>query len=192
MKRRQLLLTLLLLLLLGGLLLVPQVRWPIYGWLRGEAFYQGMPTSYWSIQIDRHYGLTKDRIDDLRQLLGLRSGVVSDDRVLSVDVGAVPVLTELLSDPEPKVRWAAVWQLYMVAPENQASIPVLLDLLRASETYIRNDAIYLLGEFRSRARGAIPVLREGFKREAPLYQNGLIIEALEKIDRNVVDELYSD
>jgi hypothetical protein len=30
---------------LSGLLLVPQVRWPIYGWLREEAFYQGRPTS---------------------------------------------------------------------------------------------------------------------------------------------------
>ncbi len=42
MKRRRLLLVgLALLLLLSGLLLVRSMRWPIYGWLRGEAFYQG-------------------------------------------------------------------------------------------------------------------------------------------------------
>src|SRR5271163_2236778 len=134
MKRRRLILILLPLLLLTSLLLVPSVRWPVYGWLRGEAFYRGMPTSYWSGEINRHYGLAKDRLGDFRQLLGLRPRVVSDDRVLSVDVCAIPVLMELLSDPEPKVQWAAAWQLYMVAPENQASIPVLLDLLRASET----------------------------------------------------------
>jgi hypothetical protein len=38
--RRRLFLLLVLLLLIGGAFLVPSVRWPIYGWLRGEAFYQ--------------------------------------------------------------------------------------------------------------------------------------------------------
>ena len=46
-RRWRLLLALTLLLLAGGLALVPGVRWPVYGWLRGEAFYQGRPTSYW-------------------------------------------------------------------------------------------------------------------------------------------------
>jgi hypothetical protein len=45
MKRRCLLVILPLLLLLGGLLLVPSVRWPLYGWLRGVAFYTGMATT---------------------------------------------------------------------------------------------------------------------------------------------------
>ena len=36
-KCRRLLLILVLMLLVGTLLLVPSVRWPIYGWLRGEA-----------------------------------------------------------------------------------------------------------------------------------------------------------
>ena len=54
MKRRRLVLVFLLLPLLGGLLLIPQVRWPVYGWLRGEAFYQGMPTSYWRGRIQRY------------------------------------------------------------------------------------------------------------------------------------------
>ena len=53
MKRRRLLLALALLLFVVGLLLVPSVRWPLYGWLRGEAFYQGMPTSYWHAEIVR-------------------------------------------------------------------------------------------------------------------------------------------
>src|SRR5690242_8106067 len=56
MKHRwRLWLLLLLLLLLGGLLLVPQVRWPVYGWLRGEAFYQGMPVSWWAEEIEENY-----------------------------------------------------------------------------------------------------------------------------------------
>jgi hypothetical protein len=39
-KRWRLFLALGLLLLVGGLLLVPQVRWPVFGWLKGDAFYQ--------------------------------------------------------------------------------------------------------------------------------------------------------
>jgi hypothetical protein len=151
-----------------------------------------MPTSYWRGQITRHFGLEADRVHEVCLLLGLRPGVVSDDRVFSVDVGVVPVLTELLHDYEPTVRCCAAWQLYQVAPENQASIPVLIDLLGASETVHRNDAIYLLGEFGPRARQVVPVLREGYKREGLLYQNSLIVEALEKIDPKALDGLYSD
>jgi hypothetical protein len=41
MKRRCVLLSFTLLFVVSGLLLVPQIHWPIYGWVRGEAFYQG-------------------------------------------------------------------------------------------------------------------------------------------------------
>src|SRR5262249_40577366 len=53
--RWRLWLVLVLLLLVAGLALVPQVRWPIYGWFRGEAFYQGMPTSWWAQEIRESY-----------------------------------------------------------------------------------------------------------------------------------------
>jgi hypothetical protein len=36
------------LLLFGAVLLLPAVRWRIVGWVKGEAFYQGRPTSFWS------------------------------------------------------------------------------------------------------------------------------------------------
>ena len=52
-RRRPTLVLVLVLLLVGGLLLVPSIRWPVYGWLRGEAFYQGLPTSYWRAEIAR-------------------------------------------------------------------------------------------------------------------------------------------
>src|SRR5438105_3973061 len=39
------------LLLIGGLLLLPAVRWRVIGWVKGEAFYQGRPTSYWSKEV---------------------------------------------------------------------------------------------------------------------------------------------
>jgi hypothetical protein len=54
-RRWRLLLTLTVLLLLGGLVMMPSVRWPVYGWLRGEAFYQGMPSSWWEQEIQECY-----------------------------------------------------------------------------------------------------------------------------------------
>src|SRR5262249_51464347 len=39
----------------GAAFLVPAVRWPVIGWARGEAFYQGMPTSYWRSEIQNRY-----------------------------------------------------------------------------------------------------------------------------------------
>jgi hypothetical protein len=54
-QRPRLFLVVVLVFLVGGLLLVPSVRWPIYGWLRGEAFYQGMPTSWWAKEIEERY-----------------------------------------------------------------------------------------------------------------------------------------
>lgn len=50
MKRRWLL-RLALLLLVGTSSLLPPVYWRVIGWTRGEAFYQGRPTSYWRTQI---------------------------------------------------------------------------------------------------------------------------------------------
>jgi hypothetical protein len=52
-RRWRLWLTLGLLLLLGSLALVPSVRWRVVGWVRGEAFYQGRPTTYWRRQVER-------------------------------------------------------------------------------------------------------------------------------------------
>ena len=40
------------LLQVSGLLLIPSVRWPLHGWIRGEAFYQRMPTSWWEKEIE--------------------------------------------------------------------------------------------------------------------------------------------
>jgi hypothetical protein len=36
-----------------GLLALPAVHWPLLGWLRGEAFYRGRPTSYWQREVAR-------------------------------------------------------------------------------------------------------------------------------------------
>jgi hypothetical protein len=42
-----------LLLFVAASFLLPAVRWRVIGWVRGEAFYQGMPTSYWAKEVAR-------------------------------------------------------------------------------------------------------------------------------------------
>src|SRR5262245_8786612 len=32
-------------------LALPGVHWPLYGWAKGEAFYQNRPTSYWASEV---------------------------------------------------------------------------------------------------------------------------------------------
>ncbi len=39
-----------------ALLALPSIRWPLWGWMRGEAFYEGRPTSYWRWEIHVYYG----------------------------------------------------------------------------------------------------------------------------------------
>src|SRR5262249_19480472 len=55
MKRRWLCLSLVLLLLAVGVFMVPSARWSLYGWVRGEAFYQNRPTSWWAEEIEVNY-----------------------------------------------------------------------------------------------------------------------------------------
>src|SRR5579862_9823503 len=132
MKRCRLLLVLLLLLPLGGLLLVPSVRWPVYSWLRGEAFYQGMPASWWAEEIDANYielpsiefdaGIpamwAKLTPSSVYHKLGQRllpaimsldgAGEIVEVPLLPVDPDALPVLLALLRNQSAKVRRVAI------------------------------------------------------------------------------------
>jgi hypothetical protein len=113
MKRRRLLL-LLLLPVLGGLLLVPSVHWRVVGWGRGEAFYQGRPTSYWSRELNRWISAstqqgtaTTDLIEQWFIWLGLASPDSKQPTILEGQADAIPVLRELAKDERPSIRWQA-------------------------------------------------------------------------------------
>jgi len=83
-----------------------------WGWLRGEAFYQGRPTSWWSRELGYWrlypmYGWVRrtayvDIYISRYQTLPI-SSVSESPPVLRDDV-AIPVLKELLSDPSLRVR----------------------------------------------------------------------------------------
>jgi len=142
MTRRRLCLCLLLLLV--ALLLLPAVHWRLIGWVKGEAFYQGRPTSYWKWDCQQwehvpailgpaYWRKTRSaRWDNsVREWLGISTQPTPESPPLfSADPDALPVLLELLDlDDEPSQRIAIVG-IRIIGPAGKAASPRLLQLIR--------------------------------------------------------------
>jgi hypothetical protein len=128
-------------------LLVPGVRWRLWGTLRGESFYRGRPTSYWSREVSR-CPKTSDyrcslaglwhaprvpatRVDGVKAVFGLPHTVTSPRFPLrDDDPSAVPVLIDLLKDPDPGVRMYAAESLGGLGTAAAAAVPALTESLR--------------------------------------------------------------
>jgi hypothetical protein len=104
---------------LGALSLHPAIYWPVTGWLRGEAFYHGRPTSYWryAIWCWGNDSAALSWIDQARVGIGLsrseavlRPAIIGKNwdwqasRATDLDPAAIPVLRELLGDEDKFVR----------------------------------------------------------------------------------------
>ena len=173
MKRRHLLI-LLLLLLLGSPLLLPQVRWPVYGWLRGEAFYQGMPTSWWAKEIDTTYQPMllwdisgKDASiqwcmqpspslwDEIRQQFGPSTTALPASifavgcPLLDGDPDALPVLLVLVRNESAKVRRAAIRGLWAEGEGKPEIISALIEAVRDTDAAVQEEAVAALQHFNS-------------------------------------------
>jgi len=166
--RRRLWLVLLLLLLVGGLLLVPSVRWPVYGWLRGQAFYQGMPTSWWTKEIEEshHYipfvesedGGTSEWCVETsvslwdQWLLRLKPRptaipvpeIILSSPLLMGDPQALPVLLALVRGDSAKGRRVAIRGLLAQGKPNPEVVQALLAAIGDSDNEVRQDAIAAL------------------------------------------------
>jgi len=171
LRKRPLLLSLILLLLAGGVLSLPPVHWRLIGWWRGEAFFKGLPTSYWRLEIST-------AIDPAKPKALSGPSTTSISRQLASWVGrkptpdfsvfdlahpaAVPVLCELARDPDPAIRWEAAWLLGQAAPpgsEVPAAVEALVDLLGDEAAGTRVNAagsLEVIGP--PHARIAVPVL----------------------------------
>jgi hypothetical protein len=140
--RRKLLLVGLAIAAASVVLMLPAVRWPLIGWWRGEAFYDGRPTSYYAdrargvffaVQLSPFGGWTSEYIyrpgpvERLALRAGLERFAGPPDRTLPTDPAAVPMLVELLdrSRAEPRVRLQAVNALRQVRPAPSQAIAVL-------------------------------------------------------------------
>jgi hypothetical protein len=138
--RRRLCLCLCLTLLLVALL--PAVHWRLIGWVKGEAFYQGRPTSWWSREVDN---LTKPSWID--QYLGRANRDEAELALVTRDREAIPVLIELLHDSSRDVRLFAVEGLFYFGHEAKSAVGPLLQLWYDEDMWVR-----------SRAREALEVI----------------------------------
>src|SRR5262245_679860 len=93
-----------LVLVVGSLALVPSVRCRVYGWLRAEPFYDGMPVSWWEREVEASYQperawsviiISPDGKTEVREVQALRWRRVrpltlADQVVAWLNVGAAP------------------------------------------------------------------------------------------------------
>lgn len=71
---------------------------------------------------------------------------------------AIPILIELLKDPDAFVRLDAAYALGFIGPEARSAVPQLLTLLKDTEAMVRNNAAYALGLIRADADLVVPEL----------------------------------
>jgi len=149
--RRTVLLAVTMLVMAGGMLLLPAVHWRLLGWWRGEAFFRGRPTSYWSSQMRGYYYLrAPSPWDRLRVALGSTPGQTPRPAVLgpghdtfsstwvslekTFDEQAIPVLIELFRDENEWVRVEAVQAFILNKTADRRAVPALIDLWHREES----------------------------------------------------------
>jgi hypothetical protein len=168
MKRRWL--WLLLLLLVGASLLHPSVHWRLIGWVRGEAFYQGRPTTYWQQRIQEYQQLTEDErwsawndhwMRTVEKLLGLPPDDYHPAVLYHDDPATMPVRLELLRDANPDVRKAVALNIGVIGLPARPAIPILIDLLEDPDLSVQRTAANALMSYGpEEAKEAVPSLRQ--------------------------------
>ncbi|OAI48645.1 hypothetical protein AYO44_06695 [Planctomycetaceae bacterium SCGC AG-212-F19] len=165
MKRHSRLLVVLAVLLVTANVLHPAVHWRLIGWARGEAFYQGRPTSYWADKIEATYqpvwgtgsvignGGTiwyvetqLSRLDQfLQQWLPGTTPVsvppaLTNGPLLDGDFDALPVLLALLRNESAKLRQVAVSGLVAQGRDKPEVIKALHEAAKDPDDLVRQDA----------------------------------------------------
>jgi len=144
-------------LLLGIFLAFPTPRLVLIGWLRGDSFYQGRPTSYfiWDLQrvnispvsCPNGVGNDTERIVDFsfgchttfwEDFLERYFDVMSQPTFASIillqgDPAATPVLMELLASENYQFRLVAALGLSAIGPPAKAAVPALLQMAQESD-----------------------------------------------------------
>jgi hypothetical protein len=123
---------------------MPAVHWRLIGWWRGEAFYRGRPTSYHRLfgRASRcHLGWAVE-FPEPKFASWVRQHVSSDladwlhdsqPPMSAPGADAVPVLLQMLGDPDQSVRIVAVGWLHIVRPPARDALPALRAMLDGSD-----------------------------------------------------------
>jgi HEAT repeat protein len=173
-KRRRLLLASLAAGLVAvGLGLALGVHWKVYGWWRGEEFWRGRPTSFYSRRIrdalpwDGSGAFSYRPLAPAGQRVRSYSPLVGDafwgrPRPPFCDTGppdrdARPVLLALAGDPDERVR---TWAAYVIGAtwDAASAVPVLARLLDDPSPRVRVCSAVRLGQLGPQARDAVPAL----------------------------------
>ena len=121
----------------------------VRGWLRGESFCQGRPTSYWSRAL---------RSDDPAKQSEARQQLERGG------ADAVAVLTEVLADRKAtdwqatEARWNAAEMLGRIGPDAQSASTALLVTLEDPDLHVRSVAATSLPLIDAPAQEAVPAL----------------------------------
>jgi HEAT repeat protein len=121
----------------------------LLGWLRGEAFFDGKPTSYWVSRLanpETHV----EAIDELAQGKG----------------AALPVLLEAMHSEDVAVRRRAAVVLGQIGPEAREAIGPLSELLKDPDATVRSYAAMALGVMGRGAEEAVPALKGALRDDA--------------------------
>jgi hypothetical protein len=161
---------------------LPGVRWPVWGWLWGESFYRGWPTSY--------YRETLKRRCDWNNGWSF-GGVPTGYRAVMATPSPLPL--------ENCPRVAAVYRRLGLAPrrptvvfdlaEANRVLPVLTELLQDSDAGVAANAATILGRMGRLARPAVPALLAAFHHHRDDRVRQAAGAALHSVDREVWDEL---
>jgi len=151
----------------------------LWGLLRGENFFEGRPTSYWSGVLaaseeaefeDRYLSQPgpPDWLEELTNKLGLRNEPNPRWRKLEGQPAATPCLLDLTNDRNSFVRWLALQIFCRMPVDNNEKLPVLGRALQDADLDVRLEAAMWLVQLGSRDSELIPVLIEGLKHENPM------------------------
>jgi HEAT repeat protein len=137
-----------------ALLLIP--RMTLLGFIRGESFYKGRPTSYWKEEIKHAIDANKPRPASYLDRL-IRRNEAGFPQL--GEPGALPVLAELLSDPDVEVRWHAAGALIDKGSWAEPVLPRLKELLRDDDPRVRRTAVYAVNSVETRIEVKIALFR---------------------------------
>lgn len=156
-------------------LAVPAVHWRLWGWIRGEAFFDGRPTSYWEREVARlepYYSMSWEFYFPMdNPFMGLGGLPGYSGSSWSVKEWIIDTITEKLSSSPAKLPG---WILVKVEPPRSANgvpqvddttLPVLRELLKSDHVYVR--------------RAALRVLRVHFLPETDVFKEALHDAALD-------------